>query len=66
MPESILKKSSYGSYGSGMAMYEYEYEYELPTSLKKSSISSVTSSFACSFNERNVTVKVLGYGINLI
>ena len=62
MSQSILKKSSYGSFGSGSGVYEYEYEYEFITSFKDSFPSSLSEQIENSGKK----IKVLGYGINLI
>lgn len=62
MSQSILQKGSYGSYGSGSGVYEYEYEYEFITSFA----GSVPSSFSAEVKKTEGTVRVLGYGINLI
>ena len=66
MSQSILKIGSYGS-GSSMYEYEYEYEYEFVSSFNISSMSmSVMTSMGSRFSSQSKTVKVLGYGINLI
>ncbi len=69
--------SSYGSYGSGSGMHFYEYEYEYTTSWRTSAsgsyassyLSSVTYSHTSSMSSGfagNNTIRVFGYGINLI
>ena len=40
MTESVIKRSSYGSFGSGSGIYEYEYEYEFITSRDSAFITS--------------------------
>ncbi len=60
MSQSILKRSSSGSFGSGV--YEYEYEYEFISSISD----SFPSSLSDEINSTDKKIKVLGYGINLI
>lgn len=64
MSVSIIKRTSYSSYGSGIC--EYEYEYEFVTSFSKNAISTVPSSAEGTLVSDTRTIKVLGYGINLI
>lgn len=64
MSQSILK---IGSYGSGSSMYEYEYEYEFVSSFNISGMSVPhLTSMGSRLSSQSKTVKVLGYGINLI
>ena len=64
MSQSILKIDSYGS---GSSMYEYEYEYEFVSSLNISGMSVPhLTSMGSRLSSQSKTVKVLGYGINLI
>ena len=60
MSQSILKRSTSGSFGSGV--YEYEYEYEFVSSFS----GSVPSSLTDEIKNNEIKIKVLGYGINLI
>lgn len=60
MSQSIFKRTSSGSFGSGV--YEYEYEYEFMSSFS----GSVPSSLCEEINKTEGKIKVLGYGINLI
>ncbi len=60
MSQSILKRSSSGSFGSGV--YEYEYEYEFVSSFR----GSFSSSLSEDIKNTEQKIKVLGYGINLI
>ncbi len=60
MSQSILKRTSSGSFGSGV--YEYEYEYEFSTSF----VGSFPSSLSEEIKNNETKIKVLGYGINLI
>lgn len=69
MSKSMLKLSSYGSFGSGSGVYEYEYEYEYEfrTSFNATSMTtSFFSSFTADISSQPKTIRVMGYGINLI
>ena len=67
MSKSMLKLSSYGSFGSGSGVYEYEYEFEFRTSFNASSMTtSFFSSFIADTSSQPKTIRVMGYGINLI
>ena len=64
MSQSILKIDSYGS---GSSMYEYEYEYEFVSSFNISGMSVPhLTSMGSRLSSQSKTVKVFGYGINLI
>lgn len=62
MSQSILK---IGSYGSGSSMYEYEYEFVSSFNISGMSVPHLTS-MGSRLSSQSKTVKVLGYGINLI
>ena len=67
MSKSMLKLSSYGSFGSGSGVYEYEYEFEFRTSFNATSMTtSFFSSFTADISSQPKTIRVMGYGINLI
>lgn len=67
--------SSYGSFGSGSGTHYHEYEYEYAASWKTSAVSSYVSSYSYSNSyvgsmsssyKGDNTVRIFGYGINLI
>ena len=59
MSQSILIRSSYGSWGSNSSVCIYEYEYVFVSDNDTQTVSNKTQ-------DLKRTVRVFGYGINLI